>query len=76
MRKLREALGAPDVCLRLETEGDAIAYDSYYSRSRKWVRWMADVAQPTVVVFGDGADALQAGERGGVKRTLVKDGVV
>jgi hypothetical protein len=69
MPKLFEAFGHPDVCLRLEADGDLLAYDSYYEASRKWVRWMADVCQPTVITYGADANVLRVDESCGVRRT-------
>lgn len=64
-----ESFGSPDVCLCLEADGDVVAYDSYYEASRKWVRWMASVSQPTVVMYGGDAETFRIGEASGVRRT-------
>lgn len=66
--KLYQRFGAPDRCLRLEADGDLIAYDSYYSASKKWVRWLAASKRPTVVMFGGEANAVREGKRGSVVR--------
>lgn len=60
--------GRPDRCLKLEAEGDLIAYDSYYAVSKKWVRWLASIERPTVVLIGEDGDALHATELGGISR--------
>ena len=74
LAKLVGAFGVPDRCLRLEADGDLIGYDSHYAASRKWVRWLASSKRPTAVLIGADADAVHAGKRGGISRTLERNG--
>jgi len=68
--QLHARFGRPDRCLRLEAEGDLIAYDSYYAAAKKWVRWLASLERPTVVLLGEDADALRVAERAGISRRI------
>jgi hypothetical protein len=70
LSKLHQRFRAPDRCLCLEAEGDLIGYDNFYAASKKWVRWLAARARPTVVLLGGNADAVRAGDRGGVSRRV------
>jgi hypothetical protein len=66
--KVLECFGAPDLHCRLEAEGDLIAYDSYYTASKKWLRWLGATARLSSVVIGGDANELRVGAWGGVKR--------
>jgi hypothetical protein len=68
MAKLHAAFGIPQRCLWLQADGDELGYDSYYEKSRKWVRWLTSARRPTFVMYGGNAVSIRVGDRGGVMR--------
>jgi len=63
-----ERFGPPDRLLLLEADGDLMAHDAYYARSRKWLRWDHRNRRLAVVTLGGSAFDLRAGRYGGIVR--------